>query len=364
MAKVVLENLTKRFGKTVAVNNLDLEVGDGELVCFLGPSGCGKTTTLRMIAGLEKPDEGKIYIDDKVVNDLSPPERDVAMVFQFPVIYPGTTTRENLEFPLKQRGYSKNEIGKKIAEIADILKIQSILEEDASNLNVSERQRVALGRALVRSPKVLLLDEALTNLDTPLKLAMIAELKRLHEELHQTTIYVTHDQSEAMMLADKIAVLNLGVLQQYDTPEKLYGSPKNLFVGGFIGSPAMEFLECKFDGKSGIINVFGFQYNLSRFKKLIEDRATGPELVLGVRPEHIMVHRACRKKDHMKGIVDVAEFIGDYLSLDVVLNGRTVKALSPLAEVIEAGDKVCVEFTKFYLFDKKTEEVICRWEHA
>jgi multiple sugar transport system ATP-binding protein len=298
------------------------------------------------------------------VNDLSPPERDVAMVFQFPVIYPGTTVRENLEFPLKQRGYPKNEISKRVSEIAEMLKIQAILEEDASNLNVSERQRVALGRALVRSPKVLLLDEALTNLDTPLKLAMISELKRLHEELRQTTIYVTHDQSEAMMLADRIAVLNLGVLQQYDTPEKLYDLPKNLFVGGFIGSPAMEFLECIFDGKTGAVSVYGFHYDVSGFKKLIEDKATSSELVLGVRPEHIVVHRACGKKDHMKGKVDVVEFIGDYLSLDVVLNGRTIKVLSLPGETIEAGNDVCIELTKFYLFDKKTEEVICRWEHA
>lgn len=358
MARVALEKVGKSFGKTVAVNNLSLEVRDGELVCLLGPSGSGKTTTLRMIAGLEKPDEGRIYIDDRVVNDLPPPDRDIAMVFQFPVIYPGTNVRDNLEFPLRQRGYRDEDVKKRVVEIAEILKIRPILGKAASDLNISERQRVALGRALVRKPKALLLDEALTNLETGLKLMMIAELKKLHEELRQTTIYVTHDQSEAMMMADRIAVFNLGVLQQHDTPERLYSDPKNLFVAGFIGSPPMNFLECRFDEKKGILAAENFQIDVSGSKDTIQERATSPEIILGIRPEHISIHKMCREKGHMKGKVDMAEFVGDYLSLDVQLDGKTVKVLSPTSVEIELGEEMCIEFEKFHLFDKQTEEQI------
>jgi len=359
MARVALENVAKRFGKTVAVDNLNLEIGDGELVCLLGPSGSGKTTTLRMIAGLDTPDQGRIYIDDKVVNDVPPSDRDIAMVFQFPVIYPGTTAQDNLEFPLKQRGYRDQDIKKRVEEIAEILKIRPILRQAGADLNISERQRVALGRALVRKPKVLLLDEALTNLDTPLKLMMIAELKKLHEDLRQTTIYVTHDQSEAMMMADRIAVFNLGVCQQYDTPESLYGDPNNLFVAGFVGSPPMNFLECKFDARtSRVLGRANLQIDVSRCRDALEQRLKGPEVILGVRPEHISVHEACGVKDHVKATVDVAEFVGDYLSLDVQVDGKTVKVLSPSGAEIEPGQQVCIQFERFHLFDKQTEEMI------
>lgn len=359
MARVALENVAKRFGKTVAVDNLNLEIGDGELVCLLGPSGSGKTTTLRIIAGLETPDQGRIYIGDRVVNDVPPSDRDIAMVFQFPVIYPGTTARDNLEFPLKQRGYRDEDTKKRVEEIAEILKIRPILRQPGSDLNISERQRVALGRALVRKPKALLLDEALTNLETALKLMMIAELKKLHEDLHQTTIYVTHDQSEAMMMADRIAVFNLGVLQQYDTPESLYSDPKNLFVAGFIGSPPMNFLECKFDARtSRVLGTANLQIDVSRSRDALEQRVRGPEVILGVRPEHISVHQACDRKDHVKGTVDIAEFVGDYLSLDVQVDGKTVKVLSARAAEIEPGQQICIQFERFHLFDKQTEEMI------
>jgi len=356
MARVALENLVKRFGKTVAVDNLNLEIEDGELVCLLGPSGSGKTTTLRMIAGLERPDEGRIRIDDRVVNDLPPRDRDIAMVFQFPVIYPGTSVRDNLEFPLKQRGYEDKEIRKRVEEIADVLKIRPLLREAASDVNVSERQRVAIGRALVRKPKALLLDEALTNLESGLKLMMIAELKRLHEELHQTTIYVTHDQSEALMMADRIGVFNLGVLQQYDRPEGLYSSPKNLFVAGFIGSPPMNFLECELDAKRGILAVQNFEIELSRSK--LEKMPSSQDIILGIRPEHISVHKVCDKRDHVKGKVDVAQFVGDYLSLDVKLDGKTLKVLSPGSAEIEPGQDICMQFEEFRLFDRKSEQMI------
>jgi len=356
MARVALENVVKRFGRTVAVDNLNVDIGDGELVCLLGPSGSGKTTTLRMIAGLERPDEGRIRIDERVVNDVPPRDRDIAMVFQFPVIYPGTSVRDNLEFPLKQRGYGDEEIKKRVEEIAEILKIRPVLHEAASDVNISERQRVAIGRALVRKPKALLLDEALTNLESGLKLMMIAELKRLHEELHQTMIYVTHDQSEALMMADRIAVFDLGVLQQYDTPESLYSDPKNLFVAGFIGSPPMNFLECKLDPKRGILGVQDFEIELSRSR--LEKTPSSPEVILGIRPEHISIHKMCQKKDHVKGRVDMAQFVGDHVSLDVELDGRTLKVLSPSSVEFEPGEEICMQFEEFRLFDRKSEQMI------
>jgi len=357
-SKVIIKNLTKRFGRTIAVNNLNLEIKPGEFVCFLGPSGCGKTTTLRCIAGLERQDEGDIYIDDLLVNDLSPAERDVAMVFQFPVVYPATTVKENLAFPLKQRGYSKNEIEKRIKEIAKMLRIEHILDAIATDLNVGEKQRVAIGRALIRNPKVLLLDEALTNLDTEMKLSMIAELKKLHEELDQTIIYVTHDQHEAMMMADRIAVMNLGVLQQYDTPENLYNSPANLFVAGFIGSPPMNFINVIYDSSRGAIKTNNFILDVSKYRELIEKNITSDELVLGFRPEYVSIHKSCLMENHLKGRVEFVEFLEDRFSIDVSIHDQTIKIIVPTTVEVNVGDEVCIELKRFHLFDKKAERAI------
>ncbi|OYT67959.1 MAG: sugar ABC transporter ATP-binding protein [Candidatus Wolframiiraptor sp. EX4484-121] len=358
MSRVFIENLTKTFGETVAVKNLTLEIKDGEFVCLLGPSGSGKTTTLRCIAGLEKQDEGNIYIDDQIVNDLSPAERDVAMVFQFPVVYPGLTVKDNLEFPLKQRGYPKDEIRKKVLETAKMLRIDHLLDHIASDLNVGEKQRVALGRALVRRPKVLLLDEALTNLETELKLSMIAELKKLHEELNQTIIYVTHDQSEAMMMADRIAVMHLGVLQQYGTPEDLYHNPANLFVAGFIGSPPMNFLDVTYNPEKRKLSLDDFTLDVSKYAKLIEEKASGNDLVLGFRPEHLEIHEVCESESHLKGKVDFIEFMEDKFSLDIRVGDKIIKALVPSVTPVEPGAFVCIELKRFHIFDKKTEKMI------
>jgi len=357
-SKVVIKDLTKRFGETVAVNKLSLEIKPGEFVCLLGPSGCGKTTTLRCISGLERQDEGDIYIDDQLVNDLSPAERDIAMVFQFPVVYPATTVRDNLAFPLKQRGYSKSEIEKRVKEVARMLRIEHVLDLIASDLNIGEKQRVALGRAFVRHPKVLLLDEALTNLDTEMKLSMIAELKRLHEELNQTTVYVTHDQSEAMMMADRIAVMNLGVLQQYDTPENLYNSPRNLFVAGFLGSPPMNFLHVTYDLKKGVVKTDNFVLDVSEYRGIIEERATSDDLILGFRPESILIHKKCPREDHLKGKIEIVEFLEDRFSMDIRVDDQIVKVIVPQIFDVDVGDEVCVELKKFHLFDGKTEKAI------
>jgi len=357
-SKVVIKNLTKRFGKTVAVNRLNLEIKPGEFICLLGPSGCGKTTTLRCIAGLERQDEGDIYIDDVLVNDLSPAERDVAMVFQFPVVYPATTVKDNLAFPLKQRGYSRDEIERRVKEVAKMLRIEHILDAIATNLNIGEKQRVALGRAFVRHPKVLLLDEALTNLDTEMKLSMIAELKKLHEELNQTIVYVTHDQSEAMMMADKIAVMNLGVLQQYDTPENLYNSPKNLFVAGFIGSPPMNFMNVIYDSEKALLKADKFFLDVSKYRDIIEKGATSDELILGFRPEYVSIHKTCPREDHLKGKVEIVEFLEDKFSMDIRVGDQVIKAIVPELSGIDVGDEVCVELKRFHLFDGKSEKAI------
>jgi len=357
-SKVVVKNLTKRFGKTIAVNQLNLEIKPGEFICLLGPSGCGKTTTLRCIAGLERQDEGDIYIDDVLVNDLSPAERDIAMVFQFPVVYPATTVKDNLAFPLKQRGYPRNEIEKRVKEIAKMLRIDHVLDNVATELNIGEKQRVALGRALVRSPKVLLLDEALTNLDTEMKLSMIAELKKLHEELNQTIIYVTHDQSEALMMADRIAVMNLGVLQQYDTPENLYNSPRNLFVAGFIGSPPMNFMNLLYDSNTGLLKSDELVLDVSKYRDIIEKNSTPDEVVLGFRPEHVSIHKTCQRKDHLKGRLEIVEFLEDRFSVDIRLGDQIIKAIVSETLDTSIGDYVCVELKKFHLFDKKTGKTI------
>ncbi|MEM1517887.1 MAG: ABC transporter ATP-binding protein, partial [Halobacteria archaeon] len=357
-SKVRIRDLTKRFGNTIAVNKLNLEIRAGEFVCFLGPSGCGKTTTLRCIAGLERQDEGDIYIDDDLVNDLSPAERDIAMVFQFPVVYPATTVKDNLEFPLKQRRLPKDEIRKRVNEIAKALRIEHVLNRVASDLNIGEKQRVAIGRAIIRSPKVLLLDEALTNLDTEMKLSMIAELKRIHEEFNQTIVYVTHDQSEAMMMADRIAVMNLGVLQQYDTPEELYSSPRNLFVAGFIGSPPMNLINAKYIPEKSVVQINNFYIDVSNYREIIDKKISSNELVLGFRPEYAVIHKVCQSSDHLKGEVEIVELLEDRLSLDIRLTDQIIKVLVPGTYDMSIGDQVCVELNKFHLFDEKTGETI------
>ena len=358
MAKILLRDIAKKFGETIAVNNLNLEISDGEFVCLLGPSGSGKTTTLRLIAGLENPSSGEIYIGDRLVNDLSPRERDVAMVFQFPVIYPGLTVYDNMAFPLEQRGYKKKEVKDQVNKIAKRLAISNLLGEMASGLDADVRQRVALGRALVREPAALLLDEALTSLDLRTKLLMIAELKKLHEELNQTTVYVSHDQSEAMMMADRIALLESGNLQQYDMPGELYGNPKNLFVAGFIGSPPMNFIECNFDEKKGCVTALDFERYISDFREDVKEKIRSSELILGVRPEDISIHKASEKKHDLKGKVEMVQFGGDRLSLNILLDGRNINAISPRNVKVVEGEEVHLEFKRFHLFDRQTGKVI------
>src|SRR4051812_2697440 len=248
MAHVELRSITKRYDHLTAVNNLSLEVKDREFVVFLGPSGCGKTTTLRSVAGLEHPEEGDILIDGRRVNHLSPADRDIAMVFQFYALYPHMSVYDNMAFPLRAVKMAKSELDQRVRDVAKVLHVEHLLQRRPGNLSGGEMQRVAIGRAMVRRPKVFLMDEPLTNLDAKLRSEMRAELKRLQNDIGATTVYVTHDQLEAMSMGDRIAVMSQGLLQQMGTPGDVYDHPKNLFVAGFIGSPAMNFLPCRMVG--------------------------------------------------------------------------------------------------------------------
>ena len=255
MAQVSLRKLVKRFDDTEAVRGIDLDIADKEFVVLVGPSGCGKTTTLRMIAGLEEISAGEIAVDGEVVNDVPPKDRDMAMVFQNYALYPHMTVYENMSFGLRLKRYPKDEIARRVQEAARILDITELLDRKPRQLSGGQRQRVAMGRAIVRNPKVFLFDEPLSNLDAKLRVQMRIEIKRVHQKVRTTTVYVTHDQVEAMTLADRVVVMNRGRIEQIGTPNDLYHAPKTRFVAGFIGSPAMNFLPCRLEDAAGALRV-------------------------------------------------------------------------------------------------------------
>ncbi|RLE72424.1 MAG: sugar ABC transporter ATP-binding protein, partial [Thermoprotei archaeon] len=306
MVEVVLKHVTKKFGKVVAVDDLSLEVRDKEFVVLLGPSGCGKSTTLRLIAGLEKPDSGEIWIGDKLVNDVDPTRRNVAMVFQSYALYPHMTVYGNIEFPLKMAGVPKKERKKKVLETAEFLGISELLDRKPSQLSGGQQQRVALARALVREPQVFLMDEPLSNLDAKLRVKMRFELRKLQKKLGITTIYVTHDQVEAMTMADRIAVMNAGKLQQYGTPEEIFYKPSNIFVAGFVGSPPMNFVKGKVVSEEALV----FDVGIFKLKiPNIYQKLAGSEYVLGFRPQHVVVS-ATPSEDLVEGYVVGVEKLG------------------------------------------------------
>ncbi len=284
MAGIRFSGVTKRFGDgTVAVDDLDLEIHDGEFMIFVGPSGCGKTTALRMVAGLEHPTSGEILIGGKVVNDLDPVDRDIAMVFQNYALYPHMTVRNNIGFPLRMQNIAKDERQRRIESAADLLGIGELLERKPGALSGGQRQRVAMGRAIVRHPTAFLMDEPLSNLDAKLRVQMRAELVKLHHRLGVTTLYVTHDQTEAMTLGERVAVLNHGVIQQVDTPGELYSRPANTFVATFIGSPAMNFLHARLSG--GVVEFAAYRFELAAGTRESLREVDG-DVLLGFRPEH------------------------------------------------------------------------------
>lgn len=360
MARVALKSITKRFEDVVAVNNLSLEAKDKEFVVFLGPSGCGKTTSLRCIAGLEFPEEGEIYIGDTLVNDLEPKDRNIAMVFQNYALYPHMTVYQNMAFPLENFGYAANEIHRKIRETAQLLQIEPLLARKPGELSGGQQQRAALGRAIVREPQAFLMDEPLSNLDAKLRLYMRAELKRLQKDLGVTTIYVTHDQVEAMTMGDRIAIMEKGILQQIDTPHSIYTKPANQFVAGFIGSPPFNFFDCTLKG-GGVLDAGEFQYQLPDNLASLAARASSSEVVLGIRPQDIRVRTSGEDHDNLIPVkIFTTEPMGDVTILDFEIGDSLTKAVVSPDFIGEAGMDIWLLLPpeKVYLFDRRTGEAL------
>lgn len=358
MVSVRLVDLSKYFKDVKAVDNLNLHIKDGEFVALLGPSGCGKTTTLLMIAGIYKPTKGYIYFDDKIVNDLPPKDRNVGMVFQSYALYPHMTVYDNIAFPLKLKKYPKDEIRRRVKDVSEMLGIGELLDRKPSQLSGGQQQRVALARALVKEPDIFLMDEPLSNLDAKLRIQMRAELKKMQKELGITTIYVTHDQLEAMTMADKIAVMNKGVLQQYGEPSELYNKPKNLFVAGFIGSIPMNFIEgvLKRINRDFILEGPDYIFKIpSSYWDILSKYESEMEVVMGVRPEDIELGYG-----EYSGVVYVVEPLGRDKIVHIDIGGVIIRALASSDYHVIEGNKIdfTIKEDKIHLFDKKREEAI------
>ncbi len=375
MASLSLKHIYKKYpGGVTAVSDFNLEIKDKEFLILVGPSGCGKSTTLRMIAGLEEISEGELWIGDTLVNDVAPKDRDIAMVFQNYALYPHMTVFENMAFGLKLRKIPKEEIKRRVEEAARILDINHLLERRPKALSGGQKQRVALGRAIVRNPKVFLLDEPLSNLDAKLRASMRTELTKLHKKVETTFVYVTHDQVEAMTMASRIVVMKDGLIQQVDTPQNLYDYPCNLFVAGFIGTPQMNFITARLieDG-SDLFVTFGCNKI-----KLPAEKANNPalkeyigqEVVIGIRPECLHddpVHVDSMPESTIDASVEVTELMGAeiylYLSFDGIedaTNGKNIIARVSARSVSRAGDniKIAFEASRMHIFDKDTERCI------
>jgi multiple sugar transport system ATP-binding protein len=365
MASVTYEHIYKKFGDVLAVNDLSLQIEDKEFLVFVGPSGCGKTTALRLLAGLEEITSGTIKIGDRIVNDVPPKDRDIAMVFQSYALYPHMTVYDNLAFGLKLRKTPKDEIKKRVGEAAEILGIQDLLQRKPRQLSGGQRQRVAVGRAIVREPKVFLFDEPLSNLDAKLRIAMRAEITKLHHRLGTTFIYVTHDQMEAMTMATRIAVINKGILLQLDTPQMLYDCPNSMFVAGFIGAPAMNFFNAKLkkEGKELFVDAGSFSVPLPPERIKVYEQYLGKPIVFGIRPEDIYNPAFVPPGIHAAPIevkVDVTELMGNEIFLYLLTGQFTVVARVDPRTNFSIGEKVQVSFNmdKCHLFDSETEKAI------
>ncbi len=365
MASVTYENVFKKFGDMAAVDNMNFHVDDKEFLVLVGPSGCGKTTALRLLAGLEEISSGEIKIGDRVVNDVAPKDRDIAMVFQSYALYPHLTVYDNMAFGLKLRKVNKDEIKRRVTEAAEVLGITDLLQRKPRQLSGGQRQRVAVGRAIVREPKVFLFDEPLSNLDAKLRVQMRAEISKLHQRLETTFIYVTHDQTEAMTMASRIAVINKGRLQQIDTPQNLYDRPGNLFVAGFIGSPAMNFFAGKLrkDGDKIVVDTGDFVVPIPAAKVAPYKQHVDKDIIFGIRPENI--HDADfvplnidAEKVAVK--VDVTELMGNEIFLYLVSGKNTFVARVDPRSKLRVGQQAQVMFDmdNFHIFDASTEEAI------
>jgi multiple sugar transport system ATP-binding protein len=365
MASVTYRNVYKRFGDVTAVQDVSIDIADKEFIVFVGPSGCGKSTCLRMLAGLEEISEGQILIGDRIVNDVPPKDRDIAMVFQSYALYPHMSVYDNMAFGLKLRKTPKAEIDRRVNEAAEILGLQQLLDRKPKALSGGQRQRVAVGRAIVREPAVFLMDEPLSNLDAKLRVSARAEISKLHKRLGTTFIYVTHDQVEAMTMGDRIAVLKDGQLMQIDSPRTLYTLPNNIFVAGFIGSPSMNFFNSTLVGEEGrlFVDVGDFRIMVPEDRKSAYSGYVGKEVVLGIRPED--VHSPTYAPPNIaaspiKGTVEVIELLGHELHLYVTSGRNNFVAIvdTRLAPSVGSEIDLVVNADHMHLFDRNTELAI------
>jgi multiple sugar transport system ATP-binding protein len=362
MAQVKLQNVAKSYGSYQAVRDVSLTVEDGEFVALVGPSGCGKTTTLNLIAGLIETSGGGIYIGDRLINELDPKDRDIAMVFQNYALYPNKTVYGNLAFPLKMRRTPSSTIDHKIRAAAKLLDIEHLLERKPRELSGGQQQRVALGRALVREPKVFLMDEPLSNLDAKLRVQMRSELKRFHQDLNATVIYVTHDQLEAMTMADKVAVMNGGVLQQYDSPDYIFDNPVNTFVAGFVGSPAMNLINGTLSAVAGGMNIEGpdgWRCPLSAANARKAAVARSRDVVIGARHSSIRLSEESRP-DAVPGRIYTVEPTGDVTYAHIRLGSATIIVSSPPQVRLKPNESVWVAFDqeRLHLFDAESGQAL------
>lgn len=367
MAGLQFKNVVKKYDQNTVVHDLNLEIKDKEFLVLVGPSGCGKTTTLRMIAGLEEITEGELYIGEHLINDVAPKDRDIAMVFQSYALYPHMSVYENMAFGLKLRKIPKAEIDKRVKEAAEILDISHLLDRKPKALSGGQRQRVALGRAIVREPKVFLMDEPLSNLDAKLRVQMRAEISKLRHRLQTTIVYVTHDQTEAMTMGDRIVVMKDGFIQQVDTPMNLYNHPRNMFVAGFIGSPAMNFLRVKLIEENGELMLVSNDFRVPPLSERREALAPyiGKEIVMGIRPEAIKDEPRFLE-EHPEWTVDVhadvVEPMGSENYVYFSVNGENVVARVGATSTVKVrqNHKIALDMSLARYFDADTQEVIHR----
>ncbi|MEA3485157.1 MAG: ABC transporter ATP-binding protein [Candidatus Aerophobetes bacterium] len=356
--KVIFKDLSKHFADIKAVDDLNLEINDGEFVALLGPSGCGKTTTLLMVAGIYKPTKGYVYFNERIVNNVLPKDRKIGMVFQSYALYPHMTVFDNIVFPLKLKRTPREEMKRRALKVVRLVQIEELLDRKPAQLSGGQQQRVALCRALIKEPEILLLDEPLSNLDARLRIAMRSELKRLQKDLGITTIFVTHDQIEAMTMADRVAVMKMGYLQQFSTPDDLYNYPKNLFVAGFIGSPPINFIDVSLERSNGkfILKNESLEIELSRgIGSKVESNFMGSEIVFGIRPEHMAINQ---EKKGIEAEIYVIEPLGREILVTVKVGDLFLKVLTSPPFTTEIGNKAWLNFNldKIMLFDKKTEK--------
>jgi len=365
MKTLKIEDLSKNFGTTEVLKKINLDIDEGNFLVLLGPSGCGKSTLLNIIAGLETINEGNVYIDDYNVSKVEPKDRNIAMVFQSYALYPSMNVKENITFGLKQAKASKEKIEEQLKKVSSFLKVDELLNRKPSQLSGGQRQRVAIGRALVREPRIFLFDEPLSNLDAKLRVEMRREIKKLHQTLKTTVVYVTHDQTEAMSLGTKIAIMNHGVIQQNDTPENIYNKPNNTFVADFIGSPSMNLIKGKIIKKSDQLsfvtedsNVTQIPINNYNFDKKIE--LDNKEIYFGIRPEHIHYKKSNENDFEIKLKAELSEYIGNEQIITFNYSDQEILAKFASTEKIEIDKEMNLYFdlSQISLFDKNSKERI------